>query len=242
MEIATAAVGIACAAFLITQVHLWRVARKLIAKSESSWAQARTTIFESSRAIHNDVVAEIQKLEQKSGPEGLKTAFAELDARVNSLPGLLDDKILKLNGGIRESFISFGDQLGKNLESLIPKTPQRVPFGGDTRGAQSNSADARRVNQIVKTLEVGVGTGGNLIGAVNEVAGLLEQFGSPDLADWLHDNPDKLPMIYQTIQRNPRLAQGLAKFEQKLAGQMPGNGGFQSQGQSQGGMAPGVNR
>ena len=232
MEIATAAIGIACAAFLITQIHLWRVAKKLIRKSESSWAQARSTIFESSKVIHDDVIKQISESGKNSPLGDVKTTIAEIESRVNGLPGVIEDRMLKIQGGLRESFISFGDQLGKNLEALTPKVPQRIPFGGDPRGAQSNSADARRVNQIVKTLEVGVGTGGNLLGAVNEVADLLNQFGSPDLADWLHDNPDKLPMIYQTIQRNPRLAQGLAKFEQKIAGQgAPGNG----QGRGQGG-------
>jgi hypothetical protein len=216
--------AVATAAFVLTQVHLIHRANKIINGSKESWAKAQQTIFEAEKVIHDDVVKQISESGKNSPLGDVIPTIAELELRVNGLPGVIEDRMLKIQGGLRESFVMFGDQLGKTLEALIPKAPQRIPFGGDPRGAQSNSADARRVNQIVKTLEVGVGTGGNLQGAVNEVADLLNQFGSPDLADWLHDNPDKLPMIYQTIQRNPRLAQGLAKFEQKIAGQAPGNG------------------
>jgi len=227
MEITDIAVYVACIAFVITQVHLALTARKLLKRNDQSWGKAQTTIFESSKVIHDDVVKQIAESGKNSPLGDVKTTIAELESRVNGLPAVIEDKFLKLQGGLRESFVSFGDTLAKNLELLIPKLPPRIPFAGDPKGAQAAGVDSKKVNQIVNALELGVGTQGNLIGAINEVAGLLEQFGSPDLADWLQENPDKLPMIYARLQRNPRLAQGIAKMEQRLAGGAPpGNGGM----------------
>jgi len=231
MNVSDFAIGIACVAFLITQIHLWRVAKKLIAKSNDSWAQARATIFESSKVIHDDVVKQISESGKNSPLGDVKTTIAELESRVNGLPGVIEDRMLKIQGGLRESFVMFGDQVAKTIEAGIPKFPQRIPFAGDPKGAQAAGQDTKNINKILSTLEAGAGTGGNLLGAVNDLASLLETFGEPNLADWLQENPDKLPMIYARVARNPRLAQGLAKLEQKISGQgAPGNGGMRPQG------------
>ena len=231
MEITDIAVYVACIAFVITQVHLALTARKLLKRNDQSWGKAQTTIFESSRAIHNDVKAQISEIGKNSPLGDVKTTIAELESRVNGLPGVIEDRMLKIQGGLRESFVMFGDQVAKTIEASIPKFPQRIPFAGDPKGAQAAGQDTKNINKILSTLEAGAGTGGNLLGAVNDLASLLETFGEPNLADWLQENPDKLPMIYARVARNPRLAQGLAKLEQKISGQgAPGNGGMRPQG------------
>jgi len=53
MEIQNAAIVIACVAFLITQTHLWLTARKLLKKSDQSWARVDATI--------NATLAELKK-------------------------------------------------------------------------------------------------------------------------------------------------------------------------------------
>lgn len=230
MQISTALlilyVAIASVAFLITQIHLWRAAKKIMRGSKESWARAQQTIFEAEKVIHDDV---LKQLAESPGLGDAKTQIAELGARVNALPVMLEDRFLKLQGGLRESFVSFGDSLDRTLKPItaLLSSPKIAgnQFAGDPKGAQAAGVDSRKVNQIVSALELGVGTGGNLLGAVNEVAGMLQDFGQPELADWLQENPDKLPMVYARVQRIPRLAQGLAKLEQRLAGGAPGNGG-----------------
>jgi hypothetical protein len=231
MEVTDVAVYIACIAFVITQVHLALTARKLLKRNDRSWAQARSTIFESSKVIHDDVVKQISE-SGKNAPLGdVKTTIAELESRVNALPGVIEDRMLKIQGGLRESFVLFGDQVAKSIEAAMPKFTPRIPFNGDPKGAQAAGQDTKNINKIISTLEVGAGTGGNLLGAVNDLASMLETFGEPNLADWLQENPDKLPQIYARVSRNPRLAQGLARIEQKISGQgPPGNGGLRSQG------------
>jgi hypothetical protein len=228
MLISDLAIAIAAGAFLITQVHLWRVAKKLIRKSEQSWTKAEHTIFESSKTIHDDVLKQIQAAPQTSGLDDAKTQIAELGSRVD-----------KIQGGLREAFTTFGTSLEAKIDSFLPKLPSAAHFAGDPKGAQAAGVEARKINQIMQTLEAGAGTGGNLLGAVNDLAGILETLGEPSLADWLQNNPETLPKIYSRLSRNPRLAQGLAQLEAKMTGGLPGapmsrgNGGM---------MNPGIQR
>ena len=232
MQILDLAVYVACIAFVITQVHLALTARKLLKRNDQSWAKAQATIFEAQKVIHDDVLMIVG---ESPGLSGMKTAIAELGARLNGLPQVIEDRFLKLQGGLKESFISFGDSLSKDLSGLLsPKIPPAFRGGMDPTLAQSKGVEARKINQIISTLEAGAGTGGNLLGAVNDVAGLLEMFGEPGLADWLQENPDKLPQIYARVSRNPRLAQGLAKLENKILGTPPGNGSQMSSNPSRG--------
>lgn len=218
-------------AFMITQLHLFARAKQIMKGSKESWIKAQATIFEAERAIHNDVLEQIVQIGKNFPLGDVKTTIAELESRVNGLPGVIEDRMLKIQGGLRESFVMFGDQVAKTIEAAMPKFTPTIHFAGDPKGAQAAGQDSKNINKILSTLEAGAGTGGNLLGAVNDLASLLETFGEPNLADWLQENPDKLPQIYARVARNPRLAQGLAKLEQKISGgSSPGNGGqgFQS--------------
>ena len=224
MNVSDLAVGIACIAFLITQVHLWRVAKKLIRKSEDSWRQARSTIFESSKVIHDDVVAQIAESGKNSPLGDIKTTFAELDARVNALPGMVEDKILKIQGGLRESFTIFSDGVVKHLEALeciIPKLPPSLQGGTDPRAAQAAGVEARKINQIITTLEGGVVTGGDIVGAANDLGQVLAELGEPNLQEWLVEHPTAIPKVYAIAMRHPRLAKQMQAFQQRFMG---GNG------------------
>ena len=55
MEIQNAAIVVACVAFLITQAHLWLTARKLLKKSDQSWARVDATINNTLAALKTDL-------------------------------------------------------------------------------------------------------------------------------------------------------------------------------------------
>ena len=55
MLVSDIAIGIAVVAFLFTQVHLFRVARRLIKRSKESWAEAKTTITTSFTKVKEEI-------------------------------------------------------------------------------------------------------------------------------------------------------------------------------------------
>lgn len=230
MQISDAAILIACLAFLITQVHLVRVARKLKRASEASWAKAEATIASSRESIKDDVVREIQGI-QITLPDEL----ASLPPMVSSIPQSVGEVMSsRLEDGLKD----LGNHFSQNLEAAVNNIKQQVAgveerflagrrFGGDPKEAQAKGVESRKVNQIVDTLEAQV-MGPSIAAKVNELAQFLVEVGQADLADWLDENHQAITAIERRIRANPALAARLQQYQQKLHG---GGGG-----QPRGGM------
>lgn len=229
MEISEIAIVAACLAFLITQIHLIRVARKLKKASEASWQKAERQIQESRDAIKDDIIAEIKGIEIP-----LPQAVLSLPDQLGSLPGNLGE-VIKSQG--EDQVKSLAEYFASNLEGAVNNIKSQIAsmeekyiqarrFGGDPKEAQAKGVESRKVNQIVQTLEDHV-TGPGIAAKVNELAAFLMEVGQPELADWLDENHQAISAIERRIRANPQLAARLQAYQAKLQG---GHAGSHSSG------------
>lgn len=196
MEISEVAIAIAVIAFCITQLHLVKVARKLIRKSNESWAQAHREIAE----VKSEVIARVEQIAPKGGSN-------ELDSRIRELEEHLAKSFGDLSQRIAQSFEQFGNGLITRMESItVPlRAASANPVVADPRSAQSDGVASRKANEIIQTIQRQAIS--PQIGMLQEV---LTEWGQPDLADALDKHPKTIDYLIKAAQRDPRVGRQLA--------------------------------
>lgn len=246
--VAGVAIAVAGGLFwVLTQVNInWTRAEVKRTKADVSTqvTAARLALIKEmqdfSAAVKADVHASLENLDESPQVEQLKQAIAELEARST-------DSLLKFQGEFKSSLAQFGDGVSLSLNSIAQTIAPKAFRGGDASENQAKGVESRKINQIVNALDAGTAMGGaqNMMQYAYDLAGFLESVGEPSLAEWLSENPNKLPQIYERIKRIPGLAQRLQAFEQRMAAQVQGDtiivqGGRSSRSSRGGDYSPGA--
>jgi len=191
----------------VTQVHLYRVARKLIKKSDASWAQAHAEI----KAVKDDVLAEVRSIAEKTGGEDLKKDIAEIEG---ALHRSFDDLTLRVSNEF--------NQFQKTLIQTLTAPAGNLPTSIESKvAAQSDAVASRRANQIVNVLQREA-----IAPQIGEFQNILTELGHPELAQAIEDHPNTMNFVIRKVQQNPGLS---ARMNQMLnQGRMgPSNGSGQ---------------
>ena len=160
------AIGIAVAAFLFTQAHLVRVARRLIKRSKESWLKAEKTIKDSIALVTKEiekipaiVKAEVEKLKIDL-PDGLESVSSKVDSLPSVLQGHLDSstKVLgnQMASNLEDGIHAIQAQIIQVENKLTGKRGFAAP-GADPSAAQAKGTEAKYVNHIVDTLDGATG-------------------------------------------------------------------------------------
>lgn len=222
MLISDIAIGIAVAAFCATQIHLFRVARKLIRNSKASWNRAMDEISGSESRLTNMLTESIAGI-QKDVTESIRSLPSSFsDVARNDLAAVSKEHTQFLVNEFEKAVQCVQTQIAGVEEKMLGKMSMRL--GGDPTAAQAASVEARRMNQVVDTLELAV-QGPSITAKVNELAQFLTEVGQPELGDWITEHPDTIPKIERRIMSNPQLAQRLNALRGRVGGRTGTGGG-----------------
>ena len=208
-----AAAGSAIAAVLLwsfTQIHLVRVARRLVRKSDESWARAHAEIAQ----VKSDVLAEMQRISEKGGGEELRREIHDIDQRIESA-------FSQFNGRVAQSFDSFGGALTKQLEDRFSAITSRNPIermGASPQDAQLEGAASKQAKKIVQVIKAQA-----LGPEIQQLGEFLRFVGYDDLADKLADNPEVVNAVLKHINADSWLRGRMGQFMGGARG-APNNG------------------
>ena len=220
------AIVAAIGAFLVTQVHLVKVARRLIKRSKESWDEARTTIRLSFAKVQEQidkipaiVKAEVEKVKIDL-PEGLDSVSQKLDDLPPVLQGAIDTSTKALSANVAGNLDDAVHSIQAQILQVESKLTGRRGFaapGADPSAAQEKGTESKHVNHIVDVLDGATG-GANWTQRARNLSGLLQELGDESASDWLDEHPDAIAKIEKRVRANPNLAARLQKLEARMAG------------------------
>jgi hypothetical protein len=117
VEVSDIAIAIACGAFIITQIHLWRVARRLIKKSDASWTRVEGFVTEKYDDLEGKVQTQIKnELGKLSGKE---IDFGPVTGRIDSTMAALREQLTHFEARVQATFGTQGEQIKESVKGTI---------------------------------------------------------------------------------------------------------------------------
>jgi hypothetical protein len=128
VEVSDIAIAIACGAFIITQIHLWRVARRLIKKSDASWTKVEGFVTIKYNDLEGKVQTQIKnELSSFAGKiDGIMTEVRALESKLSGeeidfgpVTGRIDSSISALRVDIEARLAASQNEIKDSVKGTI---------------------------------------------------------------------------------------------------------------------------
>ena len=157
MEIADIAIIIACIAFIITQGHLWYTARKLIKKSNDSWAEVKTFVNQAQNELAEKIDVKIREAGGSTADlEDFKVEFNDFAAQVGKDLGELPSKVDSM---LHLALTQWKGKESQEYQAMIREMGLDKVVEGESQEMMARNPEFMKMKFMNKLMSMGVSEG-----------------------------------------------------------------------------------
>ena len=156
MEISEIAISIACIAFVITQGHLWFTARKLIKKSNDSWAEVKTFVNQAQTELAEKIDVKIREAGSSTDLEAFKVEFNDFAAQVGKDIGELPSKVDSM---MHLALTQWKGNESKEYQAMIREMGLDKVVEGESQEMMARNPEFMKMKFMNKLMSMGVSEG-----------------------------------------------------------------------------------
>lgn len=153
VEISEIAISIACIAFVITQGHLWFTARRLIKKSNDSWAEVKVFVNKAQTELAEKIDVKLKESGSSAELEDFEGEFNEFAAQVGKDLAELPSKVDSM---IHLALVQWKGKESQELGAMLREMGIDKTLQGESQEMMARNPEFMKARFVQKIMAMGV--------------------------------------------------------------------------------------